>query len=251
MPPSLEKLQKAFRNLVEERAISPDTPISVRPLGVVEAIGDPAPWRDYPLLKGKEKLIEATFHGSIGQAFTSSPAGWQGTLNDVLRFDLEKERDLALFVACVNAVGRYLGLADDTIHCKDRGPALCADRMAKELKKRLPLGGKVGIIGYQPAFVHALSDYLGPDRVLVSDLDPDNIGRKEAGVSIIDGATGLDEIADWADLGFATGSTLANGTLDGIIKAFETRGKPVIFFGTTIAVPAVLLGLERLCFEGA
>lgn len=251
MAPSLEKLQNLFRHLVEERALPPETPISVRPLGVVEAIGDPAPWRDYPLLKGKEKLIEATFEGSIGQAFTSSPAGWQGTLDDVLHFDLEKERDLALYVACVNAVGRHLGLADDTIHCKDKGPADCAKRMAKELEIRLSKGGKVGIIGYQPAFVHALSDHLGPDRVLVSDLDPDNIGRKEAGVSIIDGATGLDELADWADLGFATGSTLANGTLDSIVDAFETRGKPIIFFGTTIAVPAVLLGLKRLCFEGA
>lgn len=251
MTPSLKKLQTLFRHLVEEHALSLETPISVRPLGVVEAIGDPAPWRDYPLLKGKEKLIEATFRGEIGQAFTSSPAGWQGSLGDVLRFDLEKERDLALYVACVNAVGRHLGLAGDTIHCKDKGPADCAKRMAKELAKRLPEGGKVGIIGYQPAFIHALSESFGPDRVMVSDLDPDNIGRREAGVPIIDGATGLDELADWADLGFATGSTLANGTLDGIVEAFETRGKPIIFFGTTIAVPAVLLGLERLCFEGA
>lgn len=251
MSPSLQKLQVEFRNLVEKHGLSLDAPLSIRPLGVAEAIGDPAPWRDYPLLKGKEKLIEATFEGQIGQAFTSSPAGWQGALRDVLEFDLERERDRALFVACVNAVGRYLGLADDTIHCKDKGPALCAKKMAEELEKRLPEGGKVGIIGYQPAFVHALSEHLGPDRVLVSDLDPDNIGRKEAGVSIIDGATGLDELADWADLGFATGSTLANSTLDGITEAFRKRGKPIIFFGTTIAVPAVLLGLERLCFEGA
>lgn len=251
MSPSLEKLKEQFRSLVDRHGLSHESPISIRPLGVAEAIGDPAPWRDYPLLKGKEKLIEADFGGHIGQAFTSSPAGWQGTLADVLRFDLDEERDRALFVACVNAVGRSLGLACDTIHCKDRGPALCAEKMATELEKRLPARGKIGIIGYQPAFVHALSDHFGPDRVMVSDLDPDNIGRKEAGVPIIDGATGLEVIADWADLGFATGSTLANDTLDDIVHAFETRHKPIIFFGTTIAVPAVLLGLERLCFEGA
>ena len=34
---------------------------------------------------------------------------------------------------------------------------------------------------------------------------------------------------------------------DGILEAFG--GKRVIFFGTTIAVPAALLGFERLCFE--
>ncbi len=251
MSPSLEKLQIRFRELVEEKELPLEERLTIRPLGVVEAIGDPAPWRDYPLLKGKEKLIEADFRGHIGQAFTSSPAGWQGTLEDVLQFDLERERDRALFVAAINAVGRALGLACDTIHCKDKGPAICAEKMAPELNQRLPEGGRVGIIGYQPAFVHALSDYLGPERVMVADLDPDNIGRKEAGVPIIDGATGLDQIADWADLGFATGSTLANSTLDGIVDAFSTRGKPIIFFGTTIAVPAVLLNLDRLCFEGA
>ena len=44
-----------------------------------------------------------------------------------------------------------------------------------------------------------------------------------------------------------TGSSIVNGTIDGIKSLFETAGKPLVFFGNTISGAAALLGLDRLC----
>ena len=49
--------------------------------------------------------------------------------------------------------------------------------------------------------------------------------------------------SDWADLLLATGTTLVNGTLMGPWLG----NKPVIFYGTTIAGAAHLMGWERFC----
>lgn len=250
MPSSMEIFRRKVIDLAQARGEDPETPVVIRPLGVVEAIGDPAPWHDYPLLKGKEKLIEAEFRGGRGQAFTSFPAGWRGTLGEILALDLAGDRNRALFVAAANALGRSLGLVDDTIHCHDAGPGRCAKAMAEEMARRLPPDGQVCLVGYQPGFVHALAERLGPERVLVLDLDPEQIGKTEAGVAILDGKTKLDHAAAVCAFCLATGSTLVNDTLDDTAAAFSARGKPVAFFGTTIAFAAVLLGLERLCFEG-
>lgn len=48
-----------------------DEPVSViaRPLTAEEAIGRPE-HDDYPLLKGKERMMEARFKGAAGQAYT-------------------------------------------------------------------------------------------------------------------------------------------------------------------------------------
>lgn len=52
----------------------------------------------------------------------------------------------------------------------------------------------------------------------------------------------LEEVTDWADVVLATGTALANDTIDGLIS-----GKPIIFYGVTIAGAASLLGYERYC----
>ena len=50
------------------------------------------------------------------------------------------------------------------------------------------------------------------------------------------------EHLNWCDIALVTGTTMVNGTINGI----ETE-KPVIFFGVTIAGPARLLGLAHFC----
>ncbi|MCF7935656.1 MAG: hypothetical protein K9L28_04880 [Synergistales bacterium] len=251
MESMLQTLRKRVRELMEQQGIGAETPVTVEPLGVEEAIGDPAPYRDYPLLRGKEKLVQAEIHGAKGQAFTSSPLRWHGTLADVLALSLEGDRNGALFIAAVNALGRYAGVADDTIHCRDKAPEECSRRIAESVREEFG-DVSIGIVGYQPAITNALAERFGVDRVHVVDLDPDNIGREVAGgVTIGHGDRDLETLADHCDMALATGSTIVNGTIDRVDRVFLERNIPVLYFGTTIAVPAVLLGLRRICFEGA
>ena len=77
--------------------------------------------------------------------------------------------------------------------------------------------------------------------VRVTDMDPDNVGQERAGV-LIEGVESTGEVLDWADVVLATGTTLANGTLDGLPTA-----KPSVFYGVTISGAAALLGYERYC----
>ena len=44
-----------------------------------------------------------------------------------------------------------------------------------------------------------------------------------------------------------TGSTLTNGTFPEFYE-LALRGKEILFYGTTIAGTAALLGLKRLCY---
>ena len=81
----------------------------------------------------------------------------------------------------------------------------------------------------------------GTLEVRVTDLDPDNVGRRKLGV-LVENADRTQEVIDWADVVLATGTALANDTIDGLIS-----GKPIIFYGVTIAGAAALLGYERYC----
>ena len=112
-----------------------DESVLVEPLGVEEALGDPAPYKDFALQRGEEKLIEATLNGEKGQAFTSRPSRWRGTLEEVLLLPLNLEKNRAIFLATVNALGRHLGWDDHTIHCKDKAPDRCGRKMAEFIKR--------------------------------------------------------------------------------------------------------------------
>ena len=45
-----------------------------------EAIGNPER-TDFPLLQGKERIVQADFKGSYGQAFTDMYGNYEGTLD--------------------------------------------------------------------------------------------------------------------------------------------------------------------------
>lgn len=226
-----------------------DESVFVEPLGVEEALGDPAPYKDFALQRGEEKLIEATLNGEKGQAFTSRPSRWRGTLEEVLLLPLNLEKNRAIFLATVNALGRHLGWDDHTIHCKDKAPDRCGRKMAEFASETLDPSAKVGIIGYQPAIIKHMAEVLGKERVKLCDLNPQNIGKDVFGVRVLDGDTALEEIARDCRVCLITGSTLVNSTLDRILQTMETRGVKPFIYGTTAAIPAKLLGIERLCFE--
>jgi len=222
-----------MNNLLEEKVL-----VQGKALSAEEAIGKPKR-QDFPLMKGKEKLLQAEFKGSFGQAFTDSPASFQGTLGDFLEMPLETNFEKAAFTAVLNAVMRHLGLVEGTIHCKDEEPNECARQLVTYLRNKFG-NPKVALIGFQPA----LLDFCRRNFPLRAvDLNPENIGKEKYGVLVEDAEFKTQELINWCDLLLVTGSTLANGT----IVNFLDLNKPVIFYGTTIAGAAKALGLERFC----
>ena len=205
-----------------------------------EAIGDTTR-KDFPILIGKEIMLEADFKGSKGQAFTSTPSMFEGTLKKILTLDLnDNPYNRSLFIASLNAVMRYLNQTDRTIHCKNSEPEKCAKNFPGFIKSRLDTP-KVAIVGYQPAIIDNIKDFY-ETRVL--DLNPDFVGTVQYNVKIEDGIKDYKDVVEWADVVICTGSTLCNNS----IVDFMYLDKPVYYYGTTIAGAAEILGLERLCF---
>lgn len=231
-----------IERLKEENLLDKPILLEAKVLSTEEAIGNPEEY-DFPLLKGKEKIIEANFEGRKGQAFTDMYGGFKGTLKEV--FDLEPNNSYrrALQVAAINSLGRYWGLVDDTVHCKDLQPGLCARQSLDWIKAQYPHISRMAFIGYQPAFLDVFS---GSFVIKVLDLDEDNIGKEKFGLKIFDGKEYLEDVIEWSELVVSTGSTVVNGTIDGIIEAAGT--KDVIFYGVSIAAIAKLVNLKRVCF---
>jgi len=208
--------------------------IRCQALSVENAIGKPDR-DDYPIIKGREVMVEAEFKGSKGQAFTDEFSNADFTLKALLELDLDSNLNRACFVSGLNAVMRHLGLCDKTIHCKDQEPRICAGK----LNEMIPSKTRVVLIGYQPGFLAAISPF---HKTRVIDLDMENIGRTISGVTIEGPGNTLEAIKD-SDLVLATGSSLINGT----IPEFLNLDKPVIFFGVTISGASKILNLRTYC----
>jgi len=230
----LESKKNECKDLSDEVVVS--SPLSSR-----EALGDPGR-DDFPLLRGKEALMRAVYRGFAGQAFTAALGGFQGSLGDVMDLPLQSTFERAVFVSTMNAVLRSLGLAGKTVHCRNEGPGECSLNMAQWIKEQ---GVKsVGLVGMQPAILEALVNALGPERIMVSDLA--ETGTVRCGVGVLDGMDSSQMFED-CQLILITGSTLVNGTIDGLVEEASCNERRAVFYGTTIAGAAYLLGLERWC----
>lgn len=215
--------------------------IASSPLGPKEALGE-TERKDFPLLMGKEVLMQAGYKGYAGQAFTTASGSFHGCLGDVLKWPLQSTFKRAVFIATMNAVLRSLGLIEGTVHCKDDGPRECATHLSLWLKEQS--ADKVALIGMQPAILETLVIALGPERVMVADLA--EAGKVRCGVKVLDGLESS-RIFEECQIILITGSTLVNGTIDGLIENALRHKRRVVFYGTTIAGAAYLLGLERFC----
>jgi hypothetical protein len=210
--------------------------VTARVLSTEEAIGNPEA-DDFPLQKGRERLMEATIDGAAGQAFTDRFGNYEGTLEGILNTPMVNNYRRAVFVASLNAALRRLALTTGTVHCRDQEPADCARALADHIDHRYGMGN-IGIVGFQPRMVETLAGRF-PVRVL--DMDVDNIGEDRFGV-MIESPKACREVIKWADLLLVTGTTLVNGTLPEFLVE-----KPVVFYGTTIAGAAYLMGWNRFC----
>jgi uncharacterized protein (DUF4213/DUF364 family) len=214
--------------------------VQVRPLSPREAIGDPE-HKDYPIIKGRERMMEAEFRGCFGQDFTDMYGNFSGNINEVLSIDTTNNFRRAVFLASFNAVTRYLRIADKTVHCKDEAPPKCARELVSYVRENFGQP-RITMVGLQPRMVQALSKEFD---LRVVDMDEDNIGQDKFGVTI--GAP--DETPAnlaWCDLALVTGSALTNDTLKDLMGSKQT-----LVFGVTIAGPAACFGLKRFCPYGS
>ncbi|WP_243444996.1 Rossmann-like domain-containing protein [Romboutsia maritimum] len=237
-----QMIKESFRDLViKNNLYSTDIKINSKALSADEAIGI-TKRKDFPIIVGKEVMLQAEYLGSYGQAFTDAPSTFEGTIEDILDFDIINNRhSRGLFIASMNAVMCKLGLTENTIHCKNEEPELCAKKFIDYIKENYN-NEKIALVGYQPAILEALSKNFD---IRVLDLNKDNINKSRYGVLIEDGTKDYEEVVlKWADCVLCTGSTLCNGSIINFIDI----GKDVIFFGTTIAGASKILGLKRACF---
>jgi len=242
----LSEIAERFWSCVEEEMLDESVKVTTRALSPEEAIGSPKR-KDFPLLAGKEVLMQAEFRGSSGQAFTTAPRAFEGTLADVEALPLTGHSERAVLIATMNAVLRSMGLVRGTVHCKDDGPERCGKLIATRLNEEM--GGRLGIVGFQPALVEHCVACLGCERVMVSDLNPAVVGTLRYGIEVMDGMACVDEMARKCDVLLITGTTLVNNTLDEILEAASAHGTDTVFYGTTVAGAAYLCGWKRLCPE--
>jgi hypothetical protein len=225
---SIREASKMLETLRQELALTPE-----------EAIGRPEEL-DYPLLKGKERLMQAKLRGTPGQAFTDMFGRYEGTVSDILRAELRANFHRAVFVSTLNAVMNHVGLIDRAVHCRDEEPKQCSLELLSYIREKFG-HPKIAMIGLQPRMVEALSKAF-PLRV--TDLDPDNIGKEKTGIHIEGPHKARDNLL-WCDVALVTGTTIVNGTVGEFLIQ-----KPTIFYGVTISGTAKLLGLNHFCAYG-
>lgn len=226
-----------------------DVSVLARPLTPEEAIGKPGR-RDFPILVGRERVVEARVGDGRGHAFTDTAREFLGRLSEVIDLAFENSGARAIYVSALNATLGQVGRVQGAVHCKDDDPERCGTEIADQLRDRLGRHGVVGLIGLNPAIAEHLVEAFGRERVRITDLNPGNIGQEKFGVEVLNGATGTDELIEASDVVLLTGTTLVNGTFDRIWQRIAERGKAGLVFGVTAAGVCALLGFERICPYG-
>jgi hypothetical protein len=212
----LETLREKFADIAKDHGLeSEKVQVFARPLTPEEAIGRPEKL-DYPLVKGKERLIQANLKGAYGQAFTDMFGEYEGTISDILLSELRTNFHRAVFISTFNAVMNHY------IREKFGHP-------------------KITMVGLQPRMAETLSTAF-PLKAM--DLDPDNIGKEKFGIPI-EGPERTRDSLLWCDVVLITGTTIVNGTIGEFLIE-----KPKIFYGVTISGAAKILGLNHFCPYG-
>ena len=233
-------IKKEFARLVAEKGLeAEEVIIRALPLSPQEAIGNPED-RDYPLITGRERMMQAHFRGSPGQAFTDMYGNFSGRLADILEMELSSNFRRAVFISSLNAVLRHLGLIDKSQHCRDDEPRECSREVAALIERNYG-HPRVAMAGFQPRMVAALAPIF---ELRVTDMDEENTGSEKSGI-VIHGPEKTADFLNWCDIALVTGSTIVNNT----IEQFQ-MAKPVIFYGITISGVARLLGLNHFCHRG-
>jgi len=233
-----EIIREKFQQIIKENAFSDDSvEITAKTLSSEEALGNPE-HDDYPLLKGRERLMEASFRTSKGVAFSDMFGNFKSSLGEILNMELKNNFRRAIFIATVNAVLRELNYIEKTRHCRNEDLTDCAGELCSFIRENYG-NPKIFLCGLQPRFAEALSAEF---KIRITDMDEANSGKDFNGIRV-ENTDKTDEYMNWCDLIFATGSTFVNGTAGGLVKS----EKEIVFYGVTGAGPCFLLGQKRYC----
>ncbi|MDI7260539.1 MAG: DUF364 domain-containing protein [Thermodesulfobacteriota bacterium] len=227
------------------RLLDAHVSVLVKTLTPQEAIGEPGR-RNFPIILGKERVIEAEILGTKAHAFTDSPGEFMGDLKGVLNLPLTSNRERSIYVATLSATLKYLNLIENTIHCKDEDPERCGKEIASQLLKKWGKV-KVGFIGLNPAIAENLIETFGIENVRITDLNKQNIHSFKCGVKIWDGNEMTEELIKQSDVILVTGTTFVNRTFDHIMHCVQNYRKDYLIYGVTGAGICKLLGLNRIC----
>jgi len=245
----LEKSKMKLSKIVKQKQLENiDISVLIKPLTAQEAIGEPGR-RDFPIIEGKERVIEAQFLSAKGHAFTDSPGEFVGKLEQILDFPLTTNKSRAIYIATLNAVLRHLDLCEKTVHCKDDEPVKCATEIASYISEKWR-NTKVGLIGLNPAIAESLVQTFGPENVRITDLNMQNISCVKWGVSIWDGRKMAELLVEQSDVVLITGTSLVNATFGHIMNCIHKYDKSYLVYGVTAAGVCKLMGLNRICPYG-
>ena len=247
--PVLEAAKTKVKRIVDEQGWHEiGVSVSVKTLSPEEAIGNPKR-RDFPIVEGKERVIEVEVMGCKAQAFTDSPREFSGTIGDVLALPLDTNSERAIFIGTLNAILKYRGRIEATLHCKDEEPERCAHEITAYIRCKHGMIN-VGLVGLNPAIAESLVKTFGAEHVNITDLNYDNIGKIKYGVTIRDGRTGTVDMVKASDLILMTGTTLVNNTFDGIRRLINKYNKEYLIYGVTASGINELLDFQGICPYG-
>jgi len=245
-PSFLENSKIQLAEIVtKNKLLDAQVSVLVKTLTPEEAIGEPGR-RDFPIILGKERVIEAEVLGARAHAFTDSPGEFVGELKKVVHLPLTSNRERSLYVAALNATLRYLNLIEKTIHCKDEDPERCGKEIAFQLLKQWGKV-KVGFIGLNPAIAENLIETFGAENVRITDLNKQNVNSFKFGVKVWDGNEWTEELVKQSDVILITGTTFVNGTFDHIMRCIQNYRKDYLIYGVTGAGICKLMRLSRIC----
>jgi hypothetical protein len=245
----LENSKVKLSKLIKEKHLENiDVSVMIKPLTAKEAIGEPGR-KDFPIIEGKERVIEAQIFSAKGHAFTDSPGEFIGKIEQILDFPLTTNKSRAIYVATLNAVLRHLDLCEKTVHCKDEEPVKCGKEIASNISKKWG-NTKVGLIGLNPAIAESLVQTFGPENVKITDLNMQNINCVKWGVLIWDGRKMTELLVKQSDVVLITGTTLVNATFDHIMNCILKYNKNRLVYGVTAGGVCKLMDLNRICPYG-
>lgn len=241
----LESKNRLLEIIKDHKLYDAKVSVLVKTLTPEEVIGEPGR-RDFPIIIGKERVVEAEVLGAKAHAFTDSPGEFVGNLREVFNLSLTSNKERSIYVATLNATLKYLNYIKNTIHCKDEDPEKCGKEISSQLSKQF---GKlrVGLIGLNPAIAENLIKVFGINNVRITDLNSQNINTFKFGVKVWDGQKMTEKLIKQSDFILITGTTFVNGTFDFIMDYLQKYRKDYLIYGVTGAGICKLLGLNRIC----
>lgn len=188
------------------------------------------PSDEYALIRGPEILIECDIAGFKGHAFSPCPTSYEGFLGDLNNVKLDDICLRGVFFAVLNALLTMLGIIDGGIHCSGNEPEACGKELATYIVRNFGSDVSVLHIGYHPGHIKALVKRF--QRLYVTDLNKDTVGKVKHGLKIIDGSKNSELIGD-VDVVLITGSAIVNKTIYDIVKEVYRHGKVGIIYGVS------------------